>query len=299
MTTSNATHPEELLEAFALDALEPEEEQAVLDHLEDCTQCSALVADYLETAAVLASTVQAASPPEQVRTRLLESIEPTPEPVIRPAAAAPNSARSYPRSWSRVFTVVGRRWNRVFMPVTALAAVAIAAFLIAENVQMSGEMDGMAAKNAELQETLDESRATATVQLARSSDAISQMQGNLEFLQNTLAQPGNQSLVMDSMRPGSPSQGVLVLSGDMSTAVIMASDLEMPDGDAAYHVWLIERGQRTWVGSMEVDENGWGTMAFGMGAGKAAIDSVQISRAPLTLAAAGIVGDIVLQVSLP
>ncbi len=289
---------EDLLEAFALDALEPEEEQTVLDHLEDCTQCSVLVADYLSTAAVLASTVPSASPSEQLRTSLMEAIEPI-EPVQEQAPAAPISARRHPQSWSRAFSVMGRRWPRVLMPVTALAAVAIAAFLITENVQMTGEMDGMMAKNAELQETLAESRATATAQLSQASNAVTQMQGDLQFLKNTLAQPGNQSLSMETMQPGSGSHGVLVLAGDTSAAVIMASGLESLQEDAAYHVWLMERGQRTWAGNMEVDENGWGTMAFAMGAGGSQFDSVQISRAPLTLAAAGIVGEIVLEVALP
>ena len=36
MTTNNATHPYDLLEAFALDALEADEEQTVLEHIEGC-----------------------------------------------------------------------------------------------------------------------------------------------------------------------------------------------------------------------------------------------------------------------
>ena len=297
MTTSSTTHPEDLLEAFALDALEPEEEQSVLDHLEGCMRCSGLAAEYLETGAVLASTVSQASPSAELQARLMEAIEPEPVPVSAPAA--PVTVSRQPQSWSRVFSGMGRRWSRALMPVTALAAVAIAAFLITENVQMTGEMDGMMAENVQLQESLNESRATAEAQLAQASNAIIQMQGDLQFLKNTLAQPGNQSLSMDTMQPGGGSHGVLVLAGDKSAAVIMASGLEAVQEDAAYHVWMMERGQRTWAGSMEVDENGWGTMAFALTSGSSEIDAVQISRAPLTLAAAGIVGDVVLEVALP
>ena len=295
MTTSSKTHPEDLLEAFALDALEPEEEQSVLDHLESCMRCSGLAAEYLETGAVLASTVSQASPSADLQARLMEAIE----PVQVSAPAAPVAVSRQPQSWSRVFSGMGRRWSRALMPVTALAAVAIAAFLITENVQMTGEMDGMMAENVQLQESLNESRATAEAQLAQASNAIIQMQGDLQFLKNTLAQPGNQSLSMDTMQPGGGSHGVLVLAGDKSAAVIMASGLEALQEDAAYHVWMMERGQRTWAGSMEVDENGWGTMAFALTSGSSEIDAVQISRAPLTLAAAGIVGDVVLEVALP
>ena len=295
MTTTNLTHHEDLLEAFALDALEPDEEQTVIDHLEECLQCSTLVSDYLRTSAALALTVGEADAPERVRTRLLESIE---EPQAAPQQAAAPGRRAQ-RSWSGVYSNIGSRWGRLLMPVTAGAAVVIAALLIAVNVQISGDRDDMMAKNSQLQESLDESRATAAAQLALADSAIYRMQGDLQFLKNTLAQPGNQSLVMTSMQPGDQSHGVLVLSGDMSAVVIMASGLQALEGDFAYHVWLMQRGQRTWAGNMEVDDLGWGTMALNMGDSMSQYDSVQLSRGPLNLASVGIVGDIVLEVALP
>ena len=295
MITNSAIHPEDLLEAYALDALEPEEEQTVLDHLEECLQCSAVVSDYLRAAAALAFTVQAVEPPEQVRIRLMESIEP-PQVYVQSIAAPERRA---PRSWTGVYTRIGNRWGRLLMPVTAVAAVAVAAFLITVNVQLNGEMNDVMAKNSELQKTLNESRVAAAAQLALADSTISQMQGDLQFLRNTLAQPGNQSLVMNSMQAESQSQGVLHLSGDMSSAIIIASELQPLDGEAAYHVWLMQKGQRLWAGNMEVDEGGFGTMIVAVNDTLSQFDSVQLSRAPLTLASVGIVGDIVLEVALP
>ena len=288
-------HPEDLLEAFALDALEPEEEQTVLDHLEECLNCSSLVSGYLATTAALAITLPAATPPEHVRANLLAAVEPSP-PAPR-QATLPTASR--PNNWARIYTGLGQRWSRLLMPVTAVAAVAVAAFLIAVNVQVAGDRDEMMAKNTELQESLAESRATATAQLALASNAMADMQGDLEFLQNTLAQPGNQSLTMNPMQVNSRSRGVLVVSGDMTMAVVMAFDLEIPEEDSAYHVWLMQRGQRTWIGDMDVDERGWGTMALNMGDSMSQFDSLQLTRAPLGLASVGIVGDIVLEVALP
>ena len=288
-------HPEDLLEAFALDALEPEEEQTVLDHLEECLNCSLLVSGYVETTAALAITVPASTPPEHVRANLFAAIDPPPAP---PQGATPSPVPR-PNSWSRIYTGLGRRWGRFLMPATAVAAVAVAAFLITVNVQVTGDRDEMMAKNTELQESLEESRATATTQLALASSAIAEMQGDLQFLQNTLAQPGNQSLTMNPMQVNSRSRGVLVVSGDMTVAVVMASGLEIPQDDSAYHVWLMQRGQRTWIGNMDVDEGGWGTMALNMGDSMSQFDALQLSRAPLSLASVGIVGDVILEVALP
>ena len=295
MTTNSAAHPEELLEAFALDALEPEEEQAVLEHLEGCMQCGASVEDYLRTAAALALTTPPVEPPAHLRTEILAAIGPD------PAAQQPTDTvtRRPVGTWSRVYRGIGSRWGRLLMPVTAGAAVVVAAFVIAANVQMSGEMDDVMVKNSQLQETLDENMATAEAQLALADSAMTEMQGNLEFLQNTLAQPGNRSLVMNPMQAGSASGGVLVLSGDMTAAVVMASGLAPPEGDSGYHVWLMQKGQRTWAGTMEVDDVGWGAMALSMNSGMSQFDSVQLSLGPLNLASVGIVGDIVLEVALP
>ena len=295
MTANRVLHPEDLLEAFALDALEPEEEQTVLDHLEECLGCSSLVSGYLATTAALVTLLPAAIPPERARDNLLAAIDP-PMPPARETTPATVPA---PSSWSRIYTGFGRRWGRLLMPATAVAAVAVAAFLIAVNVQVTGDRDEMMAKNTELQESLEESRATATAQLALASSAISEMQGDLQFLQNTLAQPGNQSLVMNPMQVNSRSRGVLIVSGDMSVAVVMASGLEIPEDDSAYHVWLMQRGQRTWIGNMDVDEGGWGTMALNMGNSMSQFDALQLSRAPLGLASVGIVGDLILEVALP
>ena len=295
MTASRIIHPEDLLEAFALDALEPEEEQNVLDHLEECLNCSSLVSGYLATTAALVNALPESTPPEHVRANLLAIIDP-PQPPPLEATRTPVPA---PSNWSRVYTGLGRRWGRMLMPATAVAAVAVAAFLIAVNVQVTGDRDEMMAMNTELQESLEESRATATAQLALASSAIAEMQGDLQFLQNTLAQPGNQSLIMNPMQVNSRSRGVLVVSGDMSVAVVMASGLEIPEDDSAYHVWLMQRGQRTWIGNMDVDEGGWGTMALNMGNSMSQFDALQLSRAPLSLASVGIVGDVILDVALP
>ena len=125
------------------------------------------------------------------------------------------------------------------------------------------------------------------------------MQGNLQLLQHTLAQSDDQSLVMNPMQPDSDAWGVLVFSDDGTMGVIMASELEPLGEGFAYHVWLMDEGQRTWAGDMQVDEHGWGAIALDMSSSMADVDAVQLSRAPMALASVGVAGDIVLEASLP
>ncbi len=295
MTTSRVTHPEDLLEAFALDALEPDEEQVVLDHIEDCLECAGLVEDYLLTSAALACSVPVQPVPEWLRGSVLASIESSEPEATRVSVT---SRRPSP-SWAGAYSALGKRWARLLMPVTAVAAAAVVAVVIALNVQISGQMDDMAAENNLLRQEADQSRATATAQLALASDAVSQMQGSLQLLQTTLAQPGNQSLLMDPAQSDSQARGVLVMSAEGDMGVIMASRLEPVEAGSAYHVWLMQNGERTWAGDMDVDENGWGTLALDMEDSLSQFDAVQLTRGPLSLASAGIVSNIVLEAALP
>ena len=78
MTTSNAAsqHPYGLLEALALNALEPDEEQAVTEHVEGCAGCAGIADGHLRTANALSQAVPQHQPPDRLRTRLLASIDP-------------------------------------------------------------------------------------------------------------------------------------------------------------------------------------------------------------------------------
>ena len=297
MTTNSQTHPYDLLEAFALDALDADEEQTVIEHVEDCLECALTIDEHLQTATALAFTAPSLAPPERVRAGLLAAVD-----LSQPEAEAQRvsvSRRSPSRGWTGAFSASASRWARLLMPITAVAAVAVVAVVVALNVQISGEMDEMKAENNLLREEIGQNEATASAQLALASDTVAQMQGNLQLLQNTLAQSDDQSLVMNPMQPDSDAWGVLVFSGDGTMGVIMASELEPLEEGLAYHVWLMDEGQRTWAGDMQVDEHGWGAIALDMSGPMTGFDTVQLSRAPLALASVGIAGDIVLEASLP
>ena len=302
MTTNSAAHPDELLAAFSLDALSAEEEQGVLAHLDVCPRCAAAVAGHLDTAAALASLAPAQRPPERARARLMAAVALPPAaetPLTLTAAKVSVSHRRRPRGWAGVQSALGSRWGRRLIPITAVAGMMILSFIIGLNVQMSGQMGDMQAENTQLRQEMGQNQATATARLAQASDTVTQIQGNLQFLHHTLAQPGNRSLVMQSAQPGSPSQGVLVLSPDGGTGMIMASELPPPRDDAAYRVWLMRDGERILAGDLAVDERGWGALELDAADPLSDFDAVRLYYGPLAVASGAALGDMVLEAALP
>lgn len=81
----------ELAAAYALDALDPEQERAYEAHLAGCHRCQEDVAAFSETAAALAYAVPPAQPPSALRARVLAGVhaERPKVVVLRPRWAYP------------------------------------------------------------------------------------------------------------------------------------------------------------------------------------------------------------------
>lgn len=99
------THEEiqELLGAYALDAVEPDEAAEIELHLRDCPRCRAEVAEHRETAAFLAHA--GADAPADVWDRIAGTID-VPAPVIPMAPRLGERARRG-GTWSRVSVLAG------------------------------------------------------------------------------------------------------------------------------------------------------------------------------------------------
>lgn len=63
----------DLCAAYALDALEPDDERAFAAHLASCARCREELAGLSETAAALAYAVPPADPPDSLRARILDA----------------------------------------------------------------------------------------------------------------------------------------------------------------------------------------------------------------------------------
>jgi hypothetical protein len=110
----NHTEIEELLGAYALDAVDPEEARAVSEHLESCPRCRAEVADHREMAAMLGNSGSDA--PEGLWDRIADSLEETPPPLRMPLPGNVTQLADRPR--------------RRAVDARAVTALAVAAALV-------------------------------------------------------------------------------------------------------------------------------------------------------------------------
>jgi hypothetical protein len=124
------THDEiqELLGAYALDAIEPDEARAVDDHLRECVRCRAEVAEHRETAAFLAHAGEDAPPAlwDRIATSIGDDV---------PSDVVPLAPRLGRRggSWSR----------RAPAAVAAIAAAAVIGVLGVQLWAQDQRMDDM------------------------------------------------------------------------------------------------------------------------------------------------------------
>lgn len=119
-------HPEvqELLGAYALDALDPGEADAVDLHLRDCPRCRAEVEEYRETAAMLAFGGVAAPP--GVWEKIQASLEEAPPKL----------------ELARVVPMRQSRWQTMGAKLAAAAAVVISLAALSVSIARSGDNDG-------------------------------------------------------------------------------------------------------------------------------------------------------------
>ncbi|MCU1454635.1 MAG: hypothetical protein JWN46_2781 [Acidimicrobiales bacterium] len=150
--TIQLTHAEieELLGAYALDAVDGDEAEAIELHLRDCPRCRAEVAEHREVAALLAHGGAAA--PDGVWGRILDELEPAP-PALRVTVTSETgraevAPRPSPAKDDTAAAVVSLGSRRRSVPVRAFVALAVAAALIVavlgvNNIRQSQRLDRM------------------------------------------------------------------------------------------------------------------------------------------------------------
>ena len=256
MTSKSSYHPLDLLEAFALHALEPLEEGEVQDHVDGCPSCWGVVETHQQTTAFLAQAVGSIAAPEFLRARVFNSL-----PSLQPAPVLSAPVGPVPDP-SFLTLFLATRWARWLMPATAALAVALVIFTVTVNVRLSSRVSEMERENLALQIRLDSSNATTTAHFddmaGTGAETISGIQ-QLREASYAAAQPGNQSLLLTPLTDGSPSQGILMVAPDGRAAVLMVSGMD-PSMTAGYQVWLERGGESQLAGTVNVDSAGWGAV---------------------------------------
>lgn len=122
----------ELVVGHALDALEPTDEQVLLEHLPGCAECRTLLAELRQVAATMAYGVDEVEPPAELFERVREALA---APVPASFAAAPSEARrrARQRSGSGLDELTGprsRHARRLGLVSRLGAGVVVAALLV-------------------------------------------------------------------------------------------------------------------------------------------------------------------------
>jgi anti-sigma-K factor RskA len=165
---------QELLGAYALDAVSPEEARAVEAHLSECPRCRAEVDEHLETAALLAGA--GATAPEALWERIDAALEEAP-----PRLDVARLRRERPPRWA--------------VRVVAAVAAAVLAFLSVRVVQLDRQVDELAGRD----ELVDVALAAAN-DPANRRVAIRSEDGSV-FVNAVLQPDGTGYLVDDNLKP--------------------------------------------------------------------------------------------------
>jgi anti-sigma factor RsiW len=121
----NHAEIEELLAAYAIDAVDPDEVAEIEAHLAGCQSCRAEVTEHRETAAVLNDSRAEVTPPPELWDRLLSSISgEVPAEVPGEVVSLPERERLSRSDRYRA------RWRRLVLPYGTGALGAVAAALV-------------------------------------------------------------------------------------------------------------------------------------------------------------------------
>ncbi len=202
MTASDG-HPDDLLELFALNALQPDQSDAVARHLADCRRCRRIVSRTQEISAALAEDV-ATDPPAGLRNSVLAAIAKTPQEPSAPAentaqiedtAQVDDTGQSAPRASVVALT---RRPGAIVLAAAAVVLVAVSGLVFA----------------------LRSETASPSAELAREADA--------------------RSLALEATsEEAAPGRIEVVWSARADRLVIKAADLADPGPDRTYALWFL------------------------------------------------------------
>jgi hypothetical protein len=218
-------HVSELLAAFALGALEPQETEIVVRHLQNCPHCRAELEGYQAVTELLPYAAPAHPVPVRARAALLSRVDAigtqNPEQLVMlqpERRAGRGQLRRVPRL----------AWAAGSLAAVVLIAFTVSSFLMQDRIQdQQQQLEAEREKQGDIAEVLLDQRYETQ-------------------LTGSTAAPD--------------AEGKLLVNLADNSALLLVKSLPPPEDGASYTVWLHIQGEYARVGVLDVQDDGRGSL---------------------------------------
>jgi len=216
----NHTDYQQLLAAYALEAIDPSDGRALGEHLVGCPECRAELSDLREAAGLLAHGVPPQTPSPSVRDRILSAVRAESsrsEPIERQSNVVPLAQRRKPA------------WSTQLLRIAAVLILVAAAFVLVSMILIAQH------KIAELTAEVEAQKS----ELNREHEARLQDQKALALLASRDAR----MIQLTGTPTAKDSSAMFVFDPKSHSAVLLTQGLPVTPADKAYEVWFIPKGK--------------------------------------------------------
>ncbi len=221
-------HVDDLIDLYALGALEPEEQATVDEHLDQCARCRARLDDAKQLVMLLAWTPDQHEPPPELRERTMRRIQQVQQ----------LEGSAEPSWWQRLNELLRGPASR--LQLVAAALVLLALLLGGRLIQLQQQLGTLQARLVEQEQEITTPRS----QIAEQQRVVGILHSSGARLVSMVAQPAAPS-----------AQGQMLVNPNSSEAYLVATLPPLPQ-DRVYQLWLVANGQRTSGGVFRPDEQG-------------------------------------------
>jgi anti-sigma-K factor RskA len=219
------TDYQELLSAYALDAIDPDDGQALAEHLATCEQCRDELIGLREAGSLLAHASPATEPGDHVRAQILKQVR---------AEAIRSQPAQVVQMPQRSKTV----WPNLLRMAAAIAFIALLAGVVVlwrRDVRLQAEMRELS-RQVEIQQN----------EIQKNRDLMARQKEVLALLNSDAAT----KIQLMGSETAPNARATLMFDKKTGRAVLLTEGLPMTSADKAYEVWFIPRGHSPMPGKM-------------------------------------------------
>jgi anti-sigma factor RsiW len=212
---------EDLLPAYALDAIDDADRERIESHLRECSDCRHDIDEYRSVTAMLAFAAPQVEPSASLKQRVLEAT------VAKPRAL--RESPSFAANLSTWFTNLFRA--PAFSAMTLVFVIALGVW----NLSLQNQLAQQAMVNQQMQSDVTRTRAIVSM----------------------VAYSENEPKHMQASDVAPQAIGRLVAAPELNSLALIVYDMPTLESKRVYQVWLIDpAGERTSGGTFTVDGSG-------------------------------------------